>query len=399
MMRARGLLNVLIAIWAVCAVKVPVFAGGSEMPVALLIPDSCDTVAGITVDSLTPVDTMPPLPGKTWVNRLINSGFRINDPRIRYPKFAQFCVNVYNWGDRTFNSYDKDYVVGTGKNWKIIGKSYNWAQSYMLTFSKSTSIRMISDVYSDIGAHLCFMAVSVGYDFNANELIGNPVSNRTNFEFNFTCALFAANYQNSSTKGGAHVTKFGKFKPSSGQKLDFEFDGVNQESTVIDLYYFFNHRKYSQAAAYCYSKYQLKSAGSMIAGFSYTHQKIGLDFSRLPADMLNYLPGNTDHYNFRYTDYDLMVGYAYNCVMKPRKWLFNITALPSLGYKHSYEDSTEGRKDMFSTNIKVMTAFVFNHRSLFASMSVRFDGRAYYGSGYTFFNSNESVTFNVGARF
>jgi len=70
---------------------------------------------------------------------------------------------------------------------------------------------MISDVYSDIGAHLCFMAVSVGYDFNANELIGNPVSNRTNFEFNFTCALFAANYQNSSTKGGAHVTKFGKF--------------------------------------------------------------------------------------------------------------------------------------------------------------------------------------------
>ncbi|MDE6457697.1 MAG: DUF4421 domain-containing protein, partial [Muribaculum sp.] len=247
--------------------------------------------------------------------------------------------------------------------------------------------------------HLCFMAVSVGYDFNANELIGNPASNRTNFEFNFTCALFAANFQNSSTKGGTHVTKFGNFKPSSGKKLDFRYDGVYQESTILDLYYFFNHRKYSQAAAYCYSKYQLKSAGSVIAGFNYTHQQIGLDFSPLPDDMLAYLPGDTDHYNFRYTDYDIMVGYAYNCVMKPRKWLLNITILPSIGYKHSYEDSTEGRKDMFSTNIKAMSSLVFNHRSLFASMSLRFDGRAYYGKGYNFFNSNESVTFNIGARF
>lgn len=378
-----------------------------NIPVRAMEIDDIDPV--VAVDSIydysepepftEPEDSVAPLPGKNWVHRLINSGFHINDPRIGYPKFAKFCVNVYNWGDRTFNSYDPEYVVGTGKNWKIIGKTYNWAQSYMLTFTKSTSIRMISDVYSDIGAHLCFMAVSVGYDFNANELIGNPVSNRTNFEFNFTCALFAANYQRSSTKGGAHITKFGRYKLPSGQGLNFDFDGVNQESTVWDLYYFFNHRKYSQAAAYCYSKYQLKSAGSIIAGFNYTHQQISLDFSRLPADMLAYMPGDHEYYNFRYTDYDLMVGYAYNCVMKPRKWLFNITALPSIGYKHSYEDSTEGRKDMFSTNIKAMLSFVFNHRSLFASMSARFDGRAYYGNGYTFFNSNESVTFNIGARF
>ncbi len=398
-MRVWRKLNILVMFMAVFALNISARTLSSDDSSISLMADSCLIDDGIVSDDSVAAEELPPLRGKNWLDRLINSGFHINDPRIRYPKFAQFCVNVYNWGDRTFNSYDPDYVVGTGKNWKVIGKSYNWAQSYMLTFTKSTSIRMISDLYSDVGAHLCFMAVSVGYDFNANELVGNPVSNRTNFEFNFTCALFAANYQRSSTKGGAHVTKFGKFKPSQGQSLDFNFDGVNQESTVWDLYYFFNHRKYSQAAAYCYSKYQLKSAGSMIAGFNYTHQEISLDFSQLPADMLAYLPGDHDYYNFRYTDYDLMVGYAYNCVMKPRKWLFNVTVLPSIGYKHSYEDSTEGRKDMFSTNVKMMLSFVYNHRSLFSSLSVRFDGRAYYGNGYTFFNSNESLTFNIGARF
>lgn len=391
-MGKRGILR-KVALAALVSLTLPVYSQ-TESPDSIPAPQAADST-----EVIAPVPLVAPLRGRNWMERLYNSGFHINDPRIGYPKFAKFCVNVYNWGDRTFNSYDPDYVVGAGKNWKVIGKSYNWMQSYALMFTRNTSIRMISDLYSDIGAHLCFMAVSVGYDFNANELFKSPVSTRSNFEFNFTCALFAANYQHSSTKGGAHVTKFGRFTPPTGQKLSFKFNGVDQESTVIDVYYFFNHRKYSQAAAYCYSKYQLKSAGSLITGFSYTHQMIGLDFSNLPADMLFYLPGDYDHYRFRYTDYDVMLGYAYNCVMKPRRWLFNITVLPSVGYKHSYEDSTEGRKSMLSTNVKAMLSFVYNHRGLFASLSGRFDGRAYYGRGYTFFNSNESLTFNVGVRF
>ena len=64
---------------------------------------------------------------KNWVSQLFANGFRINDPGINYPKFARFCLKVYNWGDKTFNSYDPCYVVGSGKNWKFYGKSYAWA--------------------------------------------------------------------------------------------------------------------------------------------------------------------------------------------------------------------------------------------------------------------------------
>ncbi len=40
-----------------------------------------------------------------WIRQLIDNGFRIHDPSVRYPRFPRFCLNVYNWGDRTFTSY------------------------------------------------------------------------------------------------------------------------------------------------------------------------------------------------------------------------------------------------------------------------------------------------------
>ena len=35
-------------------------------------------------------DTLAPLQGN-WVQQLASVNFRINDPRIRYPRFANFC--------------------------------------------------------------------------------------------------------------------------------------------------------------------------------------------------------------------------------------------------------------------------------------------------------------------
>ena len=330
-----------------------------------------------------------------WVKQLIENGFRINDPDVNYPKFPRFLLKVYNWGDKTFNSYDNDYVIGTGKNWKLTGKNYNWMESYALFFTNHTNIRMISNPYSDFGAHLGFMALSVGYTFKVNELFGNPKSTRSHYEYGFTCSRLAANVVYTKTSGGVKVTKFGDMElPHS-----FKFNGVTQKTFSLDAYYFFNNRKYSQAAAYCYSKYQLKSAGSLIAGINYGTQNISLDFTKLPLEMLDRLPGDYSHYNFHYTEYNLTLGYAYNLVLHPKRLLMNVTALPSIGYKHSYEDSTDGKKDMFATTAKVMLGAVFNHRNLFVAMNGRFDGHLHFGNGYTFFNSIESLTVDVGLRF
>lgn len=364
--------------------------------------DVCPADSAMTVEA--PLDSIewpsyatPEWRRKNWVSQLMSNGFRINDPGINYPKFARFCLKVYNWGDKTFNSYDPEYVVGSGKNWKFYGKSYTWAESYAMYLPDDVNVRMSSAYYSDLGLSLNFMALSVGYTFNANDLFHHPVANRANFEFNFTCALFSGSYMHASTNGGVTITHFGDY--NDGKRIHYDFNAVNHDVKTGSLYYFFNHQKYSHAAAYCYSKYQMKSAGTWICGFNFNTQEIDIDFTKLPMDMLKYLPDDRFHYRFHYTDYNLLGGYAYNWVPRPKRWLLNITAMPALGYKHLYGDSADGRKDMFSANIKMMGSVVFNYRALFASLTGRFDGHIYMGRSYTFLNSTESVTFLVGFRF
>lgn len=336
-------------------------------------------------------DNMP------WYRQLAASNFNLNRPGIRYPKFMRFCVKVYNWGDRTFNTYDTTYVVGTGKNWKAMVRSYNWNQSYVMHFSDRNYLRISSDIYSDLGVHLSFMAVGIGYTADANALFGHSTHPRHNFNFNFVCALFSAGINYSKATGGTRIKHFGDYDP--GHKLNYDFNDISQESLTGTLYYFFNHRKYAQGAAYNFSKYQLRSAGSWLIGFGFSNQRIKMDFSGLPKDMLSFLPSLKTSYNFRYTDYDVMGGYGHNWVLRPRKWLINLTALPSIGYKHSYEGTTEGRKDMFSANLRGLFSVVYNHRSLYAALIGNFEGHFYFTDGYTFYNSTNSISLLTGVRF
>ena len=232
-----------------------------------------------------------------WIRQLFDNGFQIHDPEVCYPKFPRFCLNVYNWGDRTFNSYDTTYVVGTGKNWKLQAKSYNWMESSMMVFPKRTSIAMHSDLYSDAGFSLSFMAVSVGYMWNVNKLFSSPTNRRT-FNFDFTCSRFAINYQSVSSTGGMIITQFGDYQ--SDHRLHYRFDEASFNAKTLDAYWFFNNYKYSQGAAYSYSKYQLRNAGTPLIGINLTWQNIHNDFSGLPDAMLAASPLDSPQF---YTEY------------------------------------------------------------------------------------------------
>lgn len=361
---------------------------------ALLIILSSVAASGLAAEEMDSLE-FSKLP---WIKQLAKSNFDVNRPGINYPKFARFCLKVYNWGDKTFNSYDTAYVVGTGKNWKALVRSYNWNDAFALYFSRKNYLHINSDIYSDLGIHLSFMAVSIGYTVDANAYFGGSSGSRHNFNFNFVCGLFSAGISTSTAKGGTTINHFGDYAPAKG-KLKYKFDDISQESLSAYVYYFFNHRKYSQGAAYSFSKYQLKSAGSWLSGLSINRQKISMDFSGLPEDLISHLPSLQKRYDFHYTDYDILGGYGYNWVLKPRKWLINGTIMPSIGYKHSYEGTTEGRKDMFSTNIRGNFSVVYNHRSLFAALIGNYEGHFYFAKGYTFYNSMASLSLVAGVRF
>lgn len=347
-----------------------------------------------------PADSLPPTQSRSktlWIKQLFKTGFHINDSTVDYPRFPKFCVKVYNWGDRVFNSYDPEYVVGTGRNWKLQGKSFNWLENYAFLFPERVEVWMRSNIYADIGGSLSFMAVSAGYMFNANELLLNNKDTRNNFNLNFTCALFNFDYTKTYTRGGAVISDLVVDRKAT--MSDIPFNKISNSTTSLSGTYFFGHRRFSHAAAYCFSKYQLKSAGSWMLGFSYVKQNLHLDFSGMPKEFTDQIPSDNLDYRFYYNDYVVTAGYGYNWAIRPRTWLFNITALQGIGYKHTRENSTDGCRSLVALNPTVMASLVYNHRALFVALQGKFAGRSYFNGDYTFFNSLTTALLTVGARF
>ncbi len=371
-------------------------AGGAERP---------DSLSGCRNASST-----------RWIRQLIDNNFSINDTSICYPKFPRFCLSVYNWGDRTFNSYDEDYVVGTGKNWKLQGKSYNWLETSTLVFPKNAYISMHSDLYSDAGFSLSFMAVSIGYMWNVNSIFSEPTKRRT-FNFDFTCSRFSINYQSVSSSGGMIITRFGNF--NNGHHIRYHFNDCSLDAKTLDCYYFFNHKRYSQGAAYSYSKYQLKSAGTALVGFDFTEQKINMNFASLPSGMLEQNPLGSNSYTSNYRSYSAMGGYARNWVLKPRKWLLNLTTMGAIGYRQMMDkrsdrpvesagnplapDVTEDKHDTtmesLATILRLNVGAIYNHKAFFASFTVRGYGYLNFYNNVSHFNSIVSFTATAGMRF
>ena len=114
--------------------------------------------------------------------------------------------------------------------------------------------------------------------------------------------------------------------------------------------------------------------------------------------MLPYLTVPATYYLFHYNSYAFLFGYGFNWVITP-KLLFNITAMPSLGASHCFEDSLEGEKWMFSMNIGVRMSFTYNFGNYFFGLIGKMNGHWYRSKTYSIFSSVENFSANIGIRF
>ncbi|MCH5233322.1 MAG: DUF4421 domain-containing protein [Muribaculaceae bacterium] len=335
---------------------------------------------------------------KWWWNVLKrDKKIDLSDTTVIYPKFLKFCVDVYNWGDRFFNSFNPEYVVGTGKRWKARFVSDNWLDSYYLKLPNNINTTMSSDVYANLGAYLQYMAVSVGLSYDIEKLFKKKEPAHKKFEFGFICALFNADLYYHENKGGVNIRRFGDFK--AGKLIKEYFPGVEMSTFGFDVYYFFNNKKYSQGAAYNFARYQLKSQGSFMAGISITNQKLNFDFSKLPDNLKPMLPyADQTEYYFHYNSYAVLFGYGYNWVLAP-KLLFNVTVMPSVGFSHYYEDSLEGDKYMASLNIQGKMSLTYNLGNYFFGLIGKMNGHLYKRGDYSLFSSIENFSAYIGLRF
>ncbi|MBO4870958.1 MAG: DUF4421 domain-containing protein [Muribaculaceae bacterium] len=330
-----------------------------------------------------------------WWRAMKHGKIDFNDSTMGYPKFVKFCWNAYKWGDHTFNSYDTAYVQGTGKNWKLIFKSDNWLDTYVGTPFKDVRMVMNSNLVSNVGVSLSFMAVSLGYSMNVSNLIhGENVSNKA--EFSFVCSRFAldAYYWENRNKTNVIYTD----ESIDEDRHKFKQSGLSRKAMGLTAYYFFNNRRYSQAAAYTFSKYQKRSAGTWLAGISLQHFDVKFDVDKMPEEARYYIPTQEDAPRILYNDYCVLLGYAHNWVLG-RKWLLNLTATPYIGYRYNHFHNDGNMESALSVNLRASVAAVYNHKQFFVGLQGFADHHRYKMGDSRLVNSTIDFAVLTGVRF
>lgn len=332
---------------------------------------------------------------RNWLYLLRHGKLQLDDKNVEWPKFMRFCLGIYHWGDQFFNGFDTTYVVGTGRRWKVRLVTDAWTDSYILKIGSHKPIQMLSHSVIHTGAYLQFMAVSLGYQIDMTNVIGNrPIDNRR-LTFGFGCGLFSVDLAYTENDGGTYLRKFGEY--DNGRIMNEYFPGLKMSTFEVDSYYFFNHRKYSQVAAYGFGRIQKKRAGSVLLGFSYLSQDIDMNFAQLPPAMVNLVAPEFRHQKFSYYNYNFLVGYGYNWPLK-RHFLFNITALPAVGWNHRV-DQVGDRSSLFSFGVRGQAGITANYQDFFAGLSGKVMGQYYYSHGSSLFSSILTGQFTVGVRF
>lgn len=320
------------------------------------------------------------------------------DSIASWGKFPRFCINVYRWGDRTFNSYNPNYVTGTGHKFNVKFRTDSWIDYYSFYLSNDTRIKMVSNPSTSMGLALSYLAVTVGYDVNISKLFHEKENVRKKFDFSFCCSKFAVDLYYSSNDAGTKITRFGPKKDS--RHLDIQFKGIDNKSYGIDAYYFINNKKYSQAAAFNFSKIQKKSAGTFYGGLSISLQDVHFDFNELSDDLKTFLPEDWPSYNYylKSNNYTFVLGYGYNWVMAKR-WLMGVSVAPAIGFRYGYINDSSDSRYGFLLNGKAKLSIVYNRKNWFVGVIGKANLGIISDKKHTFINSLMSLDASVGFRF
>ena len=393
-MMLRRAVILLFSLWLGCITSLAHERLNMNDTVALEPPKDC------SIQLATPIDTVIAIVDdkEAWKQRIFRHGWSINDTTIVYPKVLDFGVKTYRWLNHALNYYDSAYVVNpgtrSGKKWKIMLKNENWLDFYSGHLGKwETPVQLNSDVTSLFGFQICGMGLSFTYMINARDLIAGKFIRNRRLQFSFTTSrIFVEGYYRKNDESTVHLHLLGRW---TGDEI---FSGLKREGYGLDAYYIFNHTHYSQAAAYCFSKYQKRSAGSLLAGIYLSHQDVVMDLNKVSPKLKKYLPSQVTYYCFRYRDFGAMIGYGYSWVFH-HGWLYNITVAPSIGYRHSFANSIDGRKSLLSTNMNGRMALVRTAGNFFYALTFNHEGHWYTSTLHSFYNSYSHLDITAGFRF
>ena len=240
------------------------------------------------------------------------------------PWFGKRLVNKLNTKYFT-TKYDTNYVARPKEKWliRLLG---NQTGNYI--HAKGT----VHDVYSKydlhtktnntLGLEVNYCDVAATLSINPAKIGGSYNDYEFNFEYHGQKLSFDINYLRATSLKG-------DIKLGNIDHLDEE--GMRMNVVNASAYYIFNNRKFSYPAALYQNYYQLRSAGSWLAGISVQSGSIKT------TDELKARSPLAPEVHLTFANVALGGGYGYNLVLGKRsQWLLHLSALPSfVVYKHN----------------------------------------------------------------
>lgn len=246
---------------------------------------------------------------------------------------------------KEFSQVDTNYVEPQHYNYTLMLQNTNTYEMYRISTQKGNTITFAPQPSVKLGPYVGWRWVFLGYTIDFSH-IGND-----NTKKEFDISLYSSQlgidlfYRRTGNDYKIRNIYLGESVNTKPMK-NMEYDGLTASIKGFNLYYIFNHRKFSYPAAFSQSTVQRRSCGSALAGIGYTKHTLSVDWNKLYTMVSDKLGSEVADENMdesltfgkiRYTDVALSGGYAYNWVFA-QNWLLASSISLALGYKKTTSD-------------------------------------------------------------
>ena len=277
-----------------------------------------------------------------------------------------------------FNAIDTFYISPNIYNLAFMLEHSTWYEHYQLgnnAGTESQNLNFSPTLGTKLGIYFGWRWIFLGYTFDVEDLFGSNKnkSKKKEMSLNLYSSRFGVDLYYRKTGNDFKLRSISGFPQEFQSSHNIHFDGLESKIKGLNAYWIFNHRKFSYPAAYSQSTNQRRSAGSFMAGLSYSQHNISFDCEKLPASILQQLSPSLRFNHIKYSDYSLGFGYGYNWVFA-KNWISNLSLLPSIGYKKSRIDDNDFKNESWIKDINfdliTRAAIVYNNAKYFVGASL-----------------------------
>lgn len=231
------------------------------------------------------------------------------------------------------NGVDTNYIGVPSKDWSVFANTY-LADVHLKLQSRDVSfegiklgfdkiqINLRSKLQDQASLGLYYRGYGLSYSWDINKNYNKDLS------FSMYSSPIGGEFRFHSTKAVSGDIKIVAKDYDLDEKGHLDKGLAKIESFILNAYYVFNSRKFSYNAAMSFSKYQKKSAGSVIAGFTVFQNRMTWnekDEEHPEVVIITLLMGGVDR--IKLNQWATGAGYAYNWV-PAQGWNFHLSVLP-----------------------------------------------------------------------